>query len=111
MSATTDSDMKIIYDKENKPGISNLINIYASLTDLSINEVEQKFIGYNYGNFKKEVADVVVEKLTSIQTKYNEIINSKELDIILDNGKNKTMEIAYKKYSEVKEKIGLGRSE
>ena len=111
MSATTDSDMKVIYDKENKPGISNLINIYAALTDLSINEVENKFVGYNYGNFKKEVADVVVDKLTAIQTKYNEIINSKELDIILDNGKNKTMELAYKKYSEVKEKIGLGRSE
>lgn len=109
MSATTDSDIQIIFDKDNKPGISNLINIYASLSNLTIKEVEQKFKGYNYGNFKKEVADLVVIELTKIQEKYNKIINSKELDNILDQGKEKTTKIAKTKYELLKSKIGLGR--
>lgn len=109
MSATTDSDMQVIFDKDNKPGISNLINIYASLSNLTIKEVEQKFTGYNYGNFKKEVADLVVIELTNIQERYNKIINSKELDEILDKGKEKTTKIAKVKYELLKNKIGLGR--
>lgn len=109
MSATTDSDMKVVYDKENKPGISNLINIYASLSDLTIEAVEKKFQGYNYGNFKKEVADLVVEELTNIQEKYNNIINNKELDKILDEGREKTTKIAREKYEITRKKIGLGR--
>ena len=111
MSATTDSDTRIIYDKENKPGISNLINIYASLSNLSIKEVEDKFENYNYGNFKKEVADLVVEELTKIQDRYNNIINSDELNKILDEGRNKTSQIAKEKYELLKSKIGLGRCE
>lgn len=109
MSATTDSDMKVVYDKENKPGISNLINIYAAISNLTIEEVENKFQDSNYGNFKKEVADLVVEELTAIQSKYNEIINSEELDKILDEGRDKTTKIAKEKYEEVRSKIGLGR--
>lgn len=109
MSATTDSEMKVVYDKENKPGISNLINIYAALSNLSIEEVERKFQDYNYGNFKREVADLVVEELSKIQEKYREIIVSKELDEILDNGRDVTTRIAKIKYEEVRTKIGLGR--
>lgn len=107
MRATTDSDMKVLFDEENKPGISNLINIYASLTDMSISEVEEKFKDANYGTFKREVADVVVKELSEIQNRYNEILNSKELDEILNKGKEKTRELASKKLREVKEKIGF----
>ena len=109
MSAVTDSDGIVKYDPENKPGISNLLTIYASLKDIAIKEAEEYFKDYNYGNLKKEVADTVVEKLTAIQSKYNELINSKELDKILDNGRNKVNEIAAKKVNEVYKKIGLYR--
>lgn len=109
MSAVTDSDATISYDPENKPGISNLLTIYASLKEISIEETVSHFKDYNYGNLKKEVADTVVEKLTTIQTKYNEIINSTELDKILDEGRDKTLKIAKKKYDEVRIKMGLGR--
>lgn len=109
MSAVTDSDATICYDPENKPGISNLLTIYASLKEITIEETVSHFKDYNYGNLKKEVADIVVEKLTAIQIRYNEIINSDELDKILDEGKNKTIEIAKKKYEEVITKMGLGR--
>ena len=61
------------------------------------------------GEIKKEVADIVVDNLTKIQNKYNEIINSKELDEILDNGKNKMNEYAKAKYEDIRKKVGLGR--
>ena len=109
MSAVTDSDATIYYDPENKPGISNLLTIYASLKEITIEDTVSHFKDYNYGSLKKEVADIVVEKITAIQGKYNEIINSEELDKILDEGKNKTIEIARTKYEEVISKIGLGR--
>lgn len=109
MSAVTDSDNKVYYDPENKPGISNLLTIYSSLKNITIKETEEHFKDYNYGNFKKEVADVVVEILSSIQNKYNELINSNEIDKILDIGKEKTNSIAKKKLEEVFNKVGFGR--
>lgn len=109
MSAVTDSDNKIYYDLENKPGISNLLTIYASIANISLQETSEKFKHYNYGNFKKEVANIVVDKLTDIQNKYNKIINSNIIDKILDDGMKKTTQIAQNKYKEVLEKVGLGR--
>lgn len=109
MSATTDSEMKVMYDRENKPGISNLITIYASLSNLTIQEVESKFQDYNYGNFKKEVADLVVKEITEIQNKYHQIINNPELDKILDEGREKTTKIAMEKYELARKNLGLGR--
>ena len=107
MSATTDSEMSIKYDVENKPGISNLISIYSCLTDLSINEIEEKYKDSNYGTFKKDVADIVVSTLLPIQNKYYELLNSKELDKILNDGMVKTTDIAKKKYEELKQLVGL----
>lgn len=110
MSAVTDSDNKIYYDKDNKPGVSNLLTIYSSLKNISIDEAEDYFKDYNYGNFKKEVADLVVSVLSNIQTKYNEIINGTMLDDILDKGREKTCEIAKEKTLDVFRKVGLGRN-
>lgn len=109
MSATTDSEMSVKFDMENKPGISNLINIYASLTGKEIPEIEAEFEGCNYGTFKTKVADVVVAELEKIQNKYNEVINSKYLDDILDAGTEKMKEIFKTKYEDMKKKIGLSR--
>ncbi len=109
MSAVTDSEGKVYYDTENKPGISNLLTIYSCLKEISIEDTCTYFKDSNYGNLKKEVADVVVEKLNEIKKKYNEIINSNELDKILDDGHKKVEEIAKLKYEEVRKKVGLGR--
>ena len=109
MGATTDSEMNIKFDFENKPGISNLINIYSCLTGMSIKEIESKYEGCNYGTFKKDVADVVVNTIIPIQNRYYELLNNNELDMILENGKNKTNEIARKKYEELKNVVGLHR--
>ncbi|MBR3887606.1 MAG: tryptophan--tRNA ligase [Clostridia bacterium] len=108
-SAVTDSVGKVNYDPENQPGVTNLINIYTSLTGMSKEEVVAKFENANYGEFKKGVADVVVAEFEKIQARYNELINSDELDRILDEGRDKAREIAKKKYEEMKNKIGLRR--
>lgn len=109
MSATTDSDMIVKYDPDNKPGISNLINLYRSFNNKSIEEIEKEFAGQNYGTFKTAVADLVVSEIEKIQNKYYEILESKELNDILDKGLEKTREIAKLKYETMKEKMGLGR--
>ena len=108
MSATTDSEMKVVFDKENKPGISNLINIYSSLTNKSIEEIEEEFKDSNYGNFKTRVADVVVDVITEIQDKYNKILDSNELDNILEKGMNENIKISKEIYEKMKKSIGLG---
>ncbi len=108
MSATTDSDNYIKFDVENKPGISNLINIYASLSGLNIQEVEEKFKDSNYGEFKKEVANLVVEKVSTIQEKYNELLKSDKLEEILNDGIEAVRPMAKKKYEIMKQKLGLG---
>ncbi len=109
MSAVTDSEGKVYYDTKNKPGISNLLSIYAALNDISVEKAEEQFKDYNYGNLKKEVSDTVVRVLLDIQDKYNKLINSSEIDEILDRGREVTNEIAKKKVEEVFDKIGFGR--
>ena len=109
MGATTDSDMSIHFDEENKPGISNLMNIYSALTGNTIEEIEEEFKGKNYGTFKKKVADVVVDVLTKIQVRYQELMISDELDQILNEGISKSREIARKKYLEMTKLMGLER--
>lgn len=108
-SAVTDSDNKIYYDEVNKPGISNLITIYSIFKGITIEEVVEIYKDSNYGTFKKDIADLLVEKLSIIRDKYNEIINSDIIDKVLDEGLKRTGEIAREKYKEVCRKIGIGR--
>ena len=96
-------------DPENKPGISNLINIYASLMDTKIPEVEEKFKDSNYGEFKRSVADVICEFLTKIQKRYHELVDSNELDEILARGASEVRELGKVKFETMKKNIGLYR--
>ena len=109
MGATTDSEMSVKFDFDNKPGISNLINIYSCMTCMNIKDIEEKYKDSNYGTFKRDVADAVVNVLIPIQNRYNEILNNNELDKILNEGLKKTSEIAKKKYEELKNLVGLSR--
>lgn len=109
MGATTDSFMEVKYDVENKPGISNLITIYKELSGMSVSEIEEKYKGANYGTFKKDVADLVVSVIIPIQERYKELLNNGELDKILDEGREKTLEIAKVKYEQLKDLVGLRR--
>ena len=108
MSAVTDLGSDIYYDPENKPGISNLIQIYASLKDISIEETEEIFKDcHKYGEFKKAVADVVVDVLAPFQEKYKEVLASGKIDEILDEGAKRASYIANKTLLKVKKTVGL----
>ena len=109
MRATTDSDNVVKYDPENKPGISNLLNIATSLSEIPIEQIEKSFEGKGYGEFKKYVATLTASHISKIQKRYNELINSDMLDIILDEGIQKSKELASKKYQLMREKMGIVR--
>lgn len=108
-SAVTDSEASVYYDVDNKPGISNLLTILSCCTNKSIEELVEICKDMNYGEFKKMVADELVNKLKPIQERYYEILNSKELDEILTNGAQKASYFANKMISKVKRKMGIGR--
>ena len=108
MKATTDSDGVVRFDVENKPGISNLLNIYSALSGMSISDLENKYEGKGYGDFKKDLVEVVIEALTPIRNRYEEIRNSQELLDILKEGAVKADMIAQKTMKRVKENFGLG---
>ncbi|MFD1850936.1 tryptophan--tRNA ligase [Oceanobacillus bengalensis] len=108
-SAVTDSDGIVKYDKENKPGVSNLLTIYSSCTGESIESLEAKYEGKGYGEFKQGVADAVVGLLQPIQEKYAVLVESDNLDDILDNGAEKASFVANKTVAKAKKAMGLGR--
>ena len=108
MKATTDSDGVVRFDVENKPGISNLLNIYSVLSGMSVPELETKYEGKGYGDFKKDLVEVVVEALAPIKERYEEIRHSDELIEILKDGAVRADAIAQKTMKRVKENFGLG---
>ena len=108
MKATTDSEGVIRFDTENKPGISNLLNIYSVLSGISIADLEKKYEGKGYGDFKKDLVEVTVKALTPIRERFEEIRNSEELIRILREGAGKADAIAKKTIERVKGNFGLG---
>jgi tryptophanyl-tRNA synthetase len=108
-SAVTDSDGKIKFEPKKKPGISNLLQIYASLTDYTIKELEEKYKDSNYATFKAELAEIVIDAIRPIQQKYFQIINDTKLDDILNQGADRARFVAGRKIRKVYKKIGLGR--
>lgn len=106
--AVTDSENKVRFDPENKPGVSNLMQIYSSITGLKMEEIEKKFENSGYGDFKTKVAETVVAKLEPIQKRYKELLENKEyLEKIYTDGANKARKLASKTLDEVKERIGI----
>lgn len=108
MRATTDSDGTIKFDQENKPGISNLMNIYTAFSDLSIEDIEKKYEGKGYGDFKKDLVEILVNGLAPIKQKFEEIRYSDELIEILKDGANKANAIAEKVVERTKKNMGVG---
>ena len=108
MKATTDSEGIIRFDPENKPGVSNLINIYSALTGKSTNDIVAAFEGSGYGDFKKELVAITQEAMKPIKQNFNEIRETEELKNILRDGAEKAGAIAEKTLKRVKDNFGLG---
>ena len=108
MSAVTDTGSNIYYDPINKPGISNLLQIYAALSDITIEEAQAKFKDiHQYGEFKKIVADKVLEELVPFQERYKTFLNNKTINEVLNAGKEKARYVANKTLTKVKKTVGL----
>lgn len=108
-SAVTDSEGIVKFDKENKPGVSNLLSIYSILSNESIEQIETRYERKGYGEFKSDVAEIVVNTLTPIQEKYKELMESDALDEILDQGAEKANAVARKMVKKMENAMGLGR--
>lgn len=108
MKATTDSEGIIRFDKDEKPGLSNLINIYSVLSDKTIGEIVAMYEGKGYGDFKKDLVEITVDALAPIKEKFDEIRSSQELIDILEDGAEKANAIAEKTMARVKDNFGLG---
>lgn len=107
MSAVTDSVGVIQLDKENQPGLYNLIEIASSLTNRSMEDIVLEFHDQGYGKLKGYVADVVCAELEKIQTRYNEILASHTLEKVLEEGAKKAEKIAHETLVDVKKQVGL----
>lgn len=108
MRATTDSDGEIRFDPDNKPGVSNLLNIYSALSGKSIDDIVADFAGCGYGDFKKELVEIIKEALVPIKQNFNEIRETEELKQILRDGADRANTIAEKTMKRVKANFGLG---
>ena len=107
-SAVTDTDGEIRFDREAKPGVSNLLGIFAAVTGKSINSIETEFAGKGYGELKGAVADAVVALTEPMQTRTKELLSdSAELDRLLSLGAEKASEIAEQTLADVYQKLGF----
>ncbi len=105
--AVTDSDNRIIVSPE-KPGITNLLNIYSAFADVTIEQAEKEFEGKGYGDFKLKVGQAVADKIEPIRQEKNKLLASKDyLDEVLKNGAERAERLAYRTLSKVYKKVGL----
>ncbi len=107
-SAVTDTDGEIRFDREAKPGVSNLLGIFSAVTGKSMESIETEFAGKGYGDLKGAVADAVVALTEPMQARTKELLSdSAELDRLLALGAEKASEIAEQTLADVYQKLGF----
>ena len=107
-SAVTDAETEIRYDRESKPGVSNLLSIYSLLTGRGLEQLEAEYEGKMYGHLKTDLAAVVVDSLAPIRERTNELLSDPaELDRLLARGAERARGIASATLRDVYEKMGF----
>jgi tryptophanyl-tRNA synthetase len=107
MATVTDSGQEIKFAK-NKPGISNLLTIYSAITETKIGQLEVQYQNKNYGQFKKDLAQKLIEFLDPIQNQYQKIYQNKDfLEDVLRRGAKKARKISQKTLNQGQQKMGL----
>ncbi|MFI7638466.1 tryptophan--tRNA ligase [Nonomuraea sp. NPDC049400] len=108
MRAVTDTGTEVLFDEENKPGISNLLRIQSALTGTPIPELVTRYEGQGYGTFKKDVAEAVVDTFTPIRERSEKLLSDEaELDRLLAIGAERASAVARQTMAEVRDKVGL----
>lgn len=106
--AVTDSESEVRYDVENKPGVSNLMTIYAAMTGTDLPTVEQHFAGKGYGVFKEEVAAAVIEGMRPVRDRFDKLITDKAyLEKVLSDSADRAERVARRTLSKVQRKVGF----
>jgi tryptophanyl-tRNA synthetase len=110
MRAVTDSEGAVRFDRENKPGVSNLLTIYSALSGLTVESIEAEYAGRGYGDFKKGLAEVVTETFGPVRERALELLaDPAELDRILAANAARADEVADQTLADVYDKVGLLR--
>ncbi len=110
-SAVTDSDSVVRFDEADKPGVSNLLTIFSALTGRSIESLVAEYDGRGYGDFKGDLAEVVVEFVTPFRNRTLELLADRaEIDAVLARGAEKAREVAARTLSDVYERVGFLRA-
>lgn len=104
--AVTDSDSHIKYNLDEKPGISNLLNIYTAITGVAIDAAQKHFRDKTYAEFKHEIADIVIEEIKPIQKRYR-ALKAKDVDKAFENGQKKAEKEATANMEKIKKQVGL----
>ena len=107
MGAKTDMGPTVTLDPQEKPGIANLLTIYAALDRIPLEEAAHRFDGYRYGDFKKAVADKLDEVMIPFKARYQEIVDSGSYLDVLRQGAEKARAVANKTLRKVQEAVGL----
>jgi tryptophanyl-tRNA synthetase len=107
-SAVTDDGTEVRFDRDAKPGVSNLLAIFAAVTDRSVHELEEAYVGKMYGHLKVDLAEAVVERLAPIRTRALELLDDPaELDRLLAQGAAKARAVAAPVLADVYAKVGF----
>ncbi len=107
-SAVTDTDTVVRFDVENKPGVSNLLGIYSTLTGVGIGELEQKYVGQGYGALKTDLAEIMVDFVTPFRERTQQYLDDPEtLDSILAKGADKARAVAAETLAQAYAKVGF----
>jgi tryptophanyl-tRNA synthetase len=106
--AVTDLGSEVRFDEEGKPGVTNLLRIYAALSGTSVAELEQRYAGVGYGAFKKDLAEVVVDALAPIRERTEKMLaDEPELDRLLANGAARARKVASATMEQVRDRVGF----
>ncbi|NBE92810.1 tryptophan--tRNA ligase [Nonomuraea sp. KC401] len=108
MRAVTDTGSEVLFDEENKPGISNLLRIQSALTGTPIHDLVARYAGQGYGTFKKDVAEAVVEAFAPIRERTEKLLaDEKELDRMLAIGAERASAVARQTMAQVRDRVGF----
>ena len=106
--AVTDSENRVVFDPENKPGVANLMSIMSALDGKTMEEISNEYSGQGYGKFKDAVADCVIAALEPIQREYDRISADKAyLQQVMDSGRERAAAISHRTMLKVRKKLGI----
>jgi tryptophanyl-tRNA synthetase len=110
-SAVTDTGREVVADPLGKPGITNLLTIFSTITDRSVADLESAYAGSGYGDFKADLAQAVVDFVVPIQRRFHEFYDDEEtLDAVLADGAERARAIAQDTMEQVRERVGFVRA-